>query len=75
MIRDHSPIYFYAAQILIDKNLYAPSVPRTYYSCFQLMKYIMNNFFGISYDELNQRVIAACYMQQRRLIFVAYNDK
>lgn len=45
-----------AAQLLIDKSLYAPSVHCSYYSCFQLMKYTMKEIFGITYDELAQRV-------------------
>lgn len=45
-----------AAQLLIDKSLYAPSVHCSYYSCFQLMKFTMKEIFGITYDELAQRV-------------------
>jgi len=45
-----------AAQVLIDKYLYAPSVHCSYYGCFQLMKYTMFNHFGISYEELRHRV-------------------
>lgn len=55
-LREKSEFNIDAAQLLIDNYLYAPSVHCSYYSCFQLMKFTMNNFFGISYDELRQRV-------------------
>jgi len=55
-LREKSEFNFDAAQLLIDNYLYAPSVHCSYYSCFQMMKYTMKNFFGISYDELNTRI-------------------
>ncbi len=55
-LREKSKFNFDAAKLLIDNNLYAPSVHCSYYSCFQLMKFSMNNFFGISYNELRQRI-------------------
>lgn len=55
-LKEKSEFNITAAQILIDKNLYAPSVHCSYYSCFQLMKFTMKNFFGISYDELRQKI-------------------
>lgn len=41
-----------AAKVLIDKSLYAPSIHCSYYSCFQLMKFVMFDFFGITYEVL-----------------------
>ena len=55
-LKEKSEFNIDAAQLLIDNYLYAPSVHCSYYSCFQLMKFTMNNFFGISYDELRQRI-------------------
>lgn len=39
-----------AAQMLIENKLYAPSVHCAYYSCFQLMKYVLNEL-GVEYTE------------------------
>ncbi len=55
-LREKSEFNIDAAQILIDKYLYAPSVHCSYYSCFQLMKFTMNAYFGVTYDELRQKV-------------------
>ena len=55
-LKEKSEFNFEAAQVLIDKYLYAPSVHCSYYGCFQLMKFTMFNHFGISYDELRQNV-------------------
>ncbi|HKJ80958.1 MAG TPA: hypothetical protein VJ954_02960 [Ignavibacteriaceae bacterium] len=55
-LREKSEFNIDAAQLLIDNYLYAPSVHCSYYSCFQLMKFTMNNYFGINYDELRQRI-------------------
>jgi uncharacterized protein (UPF0332 family) len=45
------------AQLLIDNNLYAPSVHCSYYSVFQKLKYkyVLNK--NISYDDLTQLII------------------
>lgn len=55
-LKEKSEFNIDAAQVLIDKYLYAPSVHCSYYSCFQLMKFTMNSYFGMSYDELRQKV-------------------
>jgi uncharacterized protein (UPF0332 family) len=55
-LKEKSEFNIDAAQILIDKYLYAPSVHCSYYSCFQLMKFTMRSYFGVSYDELRQKV-------------------
>lgn len=39
-----------AAEVLFTQGLFAPSVHCSYYSCFQLLKYIINDFFGVDYD-------------------------
>ena len=40
-----------AAEILQENNLFAPSIHCSYYSCFQLLKFTINDFFGISQPE------------------------
>ncbi len=55
-LKEKSEFNFASAQLLIDNYLYAPSVHCSYYSCFQLMKFTMNNFFDIGYDKLNTRI-------------------
>jgi uncharacterized protein (UPF0332 family) len=55
-LKEKSEFNIDAAQVLIDKYLFAPSVHCSYYSCFQLMKFTMNAYFGMSYDELRQKV-------------------
>ena len=55
-LKEKSEFNIDAAQVLIDKYLFAPSVHCSYYSCFQLMKFTINAYFGMSYDELRQKV-------------------
>ena len=55
-LKQKSEFNFDAAKVLIDTNLYAPSVHCSYYSCFQLMKFALKDFCGINYDELYQRI-------------------
>lgn len=45
-----------AAELLQKKNLFAPSVHCSYYSCFQLMKFTIKDFFGISYEQLRIKI-------------------
>ncbi|HTO15692.1 MAG TPA: HEPN domain-containing protein [Edaphocola sp.] len=42
-----------ASEELIKSYLYAPSVHCSYYSVFQLMKYLMNTFCGINYEDID----------------------
>ena len=39
-----------AANLLIKEAYYASSIHCSYYSCFQLMKFTINDFFGIDYE-------------------------
>ncbi len=39
-----------AASALLEQSLFAPSVHCSYYSCFQLLKYTIKDFFGIDYE-------------------------
>lgn len=58
-IKQKSDFNHDAAKILIDKNYYAPSVHCSYYSCFQLMKFTIKDFFEISYQDLTNRIGSA----------------
>lgn len=49
-LKEKSNFNIQAAEILLRDSLYAPSVHCSYYSCFQLLKYIIKFFFGINYD-------------------------
>lgn len=40
-----------AAEKLLKQTLYAPSVHCSYYSCFQLMKFTIKDFFKVSYEK------------------------
>ena len=55
-LKQKSEFNFDAAKVLIDNNLYAPSVHCAYYSCFQLMKFALKDFCGIEYIELRRRI-------------------
>ena len=48
-LKQKSTFNYTAAELLIEKSLYAPSVHCSYYACFQLLKYTINEFFGIDY--------------------------
>lgn len=49
-LRQKSNFNIDAAEFLINKTYYAPSVHCSYYSCFQLMKYTIKEFFGVDYE-------------------------
>jgi len=55
-LRAKSEFNIQAAHLLIRNNLFAPSIHCSYYSCFQLMKYTLNDFFGIEYSNLSQMI-------------------
>jgi len=40
-----------AAKLLIKEAHYAPSVHCSYYSCYQLLKYTIKDFFGVNYED------------------------
>lgn len=52
VLENKADINFVAAKQLMEKNLYPPSVHCSYYSCFQLLKFKMQDFFGITYEQL-----------------------
>ncbi len=51
-LREKSEFNIDAAEVLITKNLYAPSVHCSYYSCLQRIKSIFPVYFGITYDQI-----------------------
>jgi hypothetical protein len=40
-----------AAELLYDNNLYAPSVHCAYYSCLQLIKFLVKDFMNVDYPD------------------------
>lgn len=50
-LRQKSDFNLDAAKVLLEKNLFAPSVHCSYYSCFQLLKYTIHDFFGEDYEK------------------------
>lgn len=55
-LRQKSDINIAAAKLLLDKTYYASSVHCSYYSCFQLLKYTIMDFFGIDYVTLSSNI-------------------
>lgn len=51
-LENKSELNIFAAKILIENNIYPPSVHCSYYSCIQLLKFKMNVFFGVTYEQL-----------------------
>lgn len=51
-LRQKSDFNIEAAKVLLkqDQTLFAPSVHCSYYSCFQLLKYTIKDFFEVDYD-------------------------
>jgi hypothetical protein len=49
-IRQKSDFNLDAAERLLKVSLYAPSVHCSYYSCFQLLKFTIKNFFNVDYE-------------------------
>lgn len=51
-LRQKSDFNIDAASALLKQNLFAPSVHCSYYSCFQLLKYTIKDFFEVDYETL-----------------------
>ncbi len=69
-IREKSNFNFDAAALLLKNSLYAPSVHCSYYSCFQLLKYTIKDFFGVDYD--NQSINIAKTRQRTHQYVINY---
>jgi uncharacterized protein (UPF0332 family) len=50
-----------AAELLYDNNLYAPSVHCAYYSCLQLIKFLVKDFMNVDYPD---QKIESDYLKQ-----------
>jgi hypothetical protein len=57
-----------AAGLLIKEGLYAPSVHCSYYSCFQRVKSIFPDYFGISYSQIDLNVASSKTSEHNYLI-------
>ncbi len=55
-LKEKSLFNIESAKLLIDNNLYCSSVHCSYYSCFQLLKFAIKDFFGIDYDTLSSQI-------------------
>jgi hypothetical protein len=55
-LKQKSAFNYIAAELLIKESLYAPSVHCSYYACFQLLKHIINDFFGVDYASQAQQI-------------------
>jgi uncharacterized protein (UPF0332 family) len=55
-IANKSDFNLQAAEELIKKNLYAPSVHCSYYGCFQKMKSILSQRLSIPYEKIDQTI-------------------
>ncbi|MDY0280344.1 MAG: hypothetical protein RBR35_07270 [Salinivirgaceae bacterium] len=64
-LRQKSEFNLDAAKLLQSNSLFAPSVHCSYYSCLQLLKATIIEFFGVSYEELDIALINA--QQKTRL--------
>lgn len=48
-LRQKSDFNIDAAEALLKQSFFAPSVHCSYYSCFQLLKFTIKDFFGVDY--------------------------
>lgn len=55
-LKEKSNFNLDAADYLHTKNLYAPSVHCSYYSCLQILKVTINEFLEISYKDLELEI-------------------
>lgn len=69
-LRQKSDFNIDAANALLKQNLFAPSVHCSYYSCFQLLKYTIKDFFGVDYE--TQAVNISASKQKTHQYVVSY---
>lgn len=55
-LKEKSKFNFDAAELLIKANLYAPSVHCSYFSCFQLLKFVILDFFEEKEHDLETKI-------------------
>ena len=62
-LKQKSEFNITAAENLVSLSLYAPSIHCSYYACFQLMKYALREFEGISYDDIDKVVSTSTFSE------------
>lgn len=67
-LRNKSEFNTEAAELLIDSNVYAPSIHCSYYAVFQLMKHFFIKYKEISYTELSEISMADIRPSHKYLI-------
>jgi len=55
-LREKAINNFEASKLLIENSIFAPSVHCAYYGCFQLIMFILKDFFGKDYDIQNREI-------------------
>jgi len=73
-LREKSNQNFDAAKTLMDNGYLAPSIHCSYYSCFQLLKYSINFFFGIEYSDLSSNIASSNKNTHRYIIDYVYDE-
>ena len=69
-LKEKSNFNIQAAESLEGQSLYAPSIHCAYYSCCQLLKYTINEFCGIDYQQ--QAIEISSSKQQSHQYVVNY---
>jgi uncharacterized protein (UPF0332 family) len=73
-LQEKSNLNFDAAALLLDKGLYAPSVHCSYYSCLQLLKFAINDFFGIDYSTLSSNIATLKTNSHQYIVNFVYSE-
>lgn len=73
-LKNKSEFNIEAAKKLIENNLYAPSVHCSYYSCFQMLKFKMKDFFGITYEQLGSNISSSSIRGTHEYIISFYKE-
>ncbi|SMO77661.1 HEPN domain-containing protein [Saccharicrinis carchari] len=73
-LRQKSDFNISAADALLQKNLYAPSVHCSYYSCFQLLKYTIKEFFGEDYEAQAVNIAASQQKTHQHVVNYVSNE-
>lgn len=55
-LKEKAKFNIMAAELLQRESLYAPSIHCSYYSCLQLLKVTMNEFYEVDYATLEQDI-------------------
>ncbi len=73
-LKEKSLFNITASKLLIDNNLYCSSVHCSYYSCFQLMKFTMKDFFDVDYSVLGTKISLSGKKTHRYIIDYLENE-